>query len=278
MNLQPLVTIITVCYHSEKYLRDAIESVINQTYKNIEYIIIDGNSKDKTLDIIKEYEPKFEGRMRYISEPDNGIYNAMNKGIKMSKGDIIGIINSDDWYETNAIELIVNKYIKSIENNKYIIFFGNMNKCNDEKKIMYISKKNKKYLNENIDKRMTIPHPTVFVTRDVYFDKGMYDEKLKICADYKLILNNYHRGSKFIYINKTISNMRGSGMSDRASTFLMMIKERFFIRAKYIKLNKNILYFIKEITIELFKKNVKSLLYKMNKSKLVDLYYKKRKL
>jgi len=153
-----------------------------------------------------------------------------------------------------------------------------MNKCNDEKKIMYISKKNKKYLNENIDKRMTIPHPTVFVTRDVYFDKGMYDEKLKICADYKLILNNYHRGSKFIYINKTISNMRGSGMSDRASTFLMMIKERFFIRAKYIKLNKNILYFIKEITIELFKKNVKSLLYKMNKSKLVDLYYKKRKL
>ena len=79
--------------------------VLNQTYKNIEYIIIDGQSKDNTLNIIKEYEPKFEGRMKWITEPDKGIYDAMNKGIEKSNGEIIGIINSDDWYENNAVEI-----------------------------------------------------------------------------------------------------------------------------------------------------------------------------
>lgn len=97
------LSIITVTYNSEKTLRDTIESVLSQTYTDYEYIIVDGASKDNTINIVKEYEPKFEGRMRWISEPDKGIYDAMNKGIKMSTGDVVGIINSDDFYHRKDI-------------------------------------------------------------------------------------------------------------------------------------------------------------------------------
>ena len=97
------VSIITVCYNSEKTIERTIKSVLNQTYQDYEYIIVDGASTDKTLDIIKRYEPEFEGKMRWISEQDNGIYYAMNKGIGMAKGKLIGMINSDDYYEINAL-------------------------------------------------------------------------------------------------------------------------------------------------------------------------------
>ena len=100
-------SIITVSYNSSKTIEKTINSVLSQTYKDVEYIIVDGASSDGTVEIIKEYEPLFEGRMKWISEPDNGIYFAMNKGIQMAKGELIGIINSDDWYENDAVEKIV---------------------------------------------------------------------------------------------------------------------------------------------------------------------------
>ena len=106
------VSIITACFNSEKTIKTTIESVLHQTYSNIEYIIIDGKSSDSTIEIVKEYMPLFRGRLRYISEKDNGIYDAMNKGIRLSKGDVIGIINSDDFYELDAVENII-KYMNS---------------------------------------------------------------------------------------------------------------------------------------------------------------------
>ena len=101
------VSIITVCFNSEKTIRRTIESVLYQTYPNIEYIIVDGKSTDGTVDIVKEYLPAFQKRLRYVSERDKGIYDAMNKGIRLSAGDVIGIINSDDFYEPDAVENIV---------------------------------------------------------------------------------------------------------------------------------------------------------------------------
>ena len=91
-------SLITVAFNSSKTISDTFQSVLSQTYNNIEYIIVDGNSTDDTLEIIKAYEPKFNGRMRWISEPDKGLYDAMNKGIKMATGDVVGIINSDEEY------------------------------------------------------------------------------------------------------------------------------------------------------------------------------------
>ena len=97
------ISIITVCYNSAKTIRDTFESVLNQTYSDIDYVVVDGNSRDDTVSIIKEYEQKLNGKMRWISEPDNGLYDAINKGIKMAVGDIIGILNSDDYYASDDV-------------------------------------------------------------------------------------------------------------------------------------------------------------------------------
>ena len=104
------VTIITVCYNSEKTIRKTMESVLEQTYTNIEYIVIDGQSLDTTMQIVKEIAPLFGEWIKIISEPDKGIYDAMNKGIKLAKGELIGIINSDDFYEKDAVEKIEEVY------------------------------------------------------------------------------------------------------------------------------------------------------------------------
>ena len=107
------ISLITVTYNSDKTLFDTFQSVLNQSYPEIEYIIIDGASKDNTVSIIKEYEPQFDGRMKWISEPDKGLYDAMNKGILRSSGGIIGIVNSDDWLESVALDNVA----KSFEEN-----------------------------------------------------------------------------------------------------------------------------------------------------------------
>src|SRR5574344_1548295 len=106
-----LFSIITISYNSERTIERTLQSILSQTFTNYEYIIIDGASSDQTLDIIKKYEPLFKGRMKWKSESDKGIYNAMNKGIKCSNGKVIGICNSDDWLEPNALE-ILDKYIE----------------------------------------------------------------------------------------------------------------------------------------------------------------------
>lgn len=97
------ITIITATYNSGQTLTDTLESVLRQSYTDIDYVIVDGGSKDNTLDIIRRYEPRFEGRMRWISEPDKGIYDAMNKGIRMATGDVVGLLNSDDFYTSNDV-------------------------------------------------------------------------------------------------------------------------------------------------------------------------------
>ena len=107
VNSKPLFSIITVVYNNEKYLEETIKSVVNQKFQNFEYIIIDGGSSDKTLDIIKRYDSQID---YWISEKDKGIYDAFNKGMSLAKGDFIGIVNSDDTYFDNALEIIA-KYI-----------------------------------------------------------------------------------------------------------------------------------------------------------------------
>ena len=118
------ISIITATFNSAKTVRDTFDSVLAQTYHDIEYIVVDGLSKDNTLDIIKEYAPKFNGRMRYISEKDKGLYDAMNKGIAMATGDIVGILNSDDFYTSNDIlelvaETMNNEDIEAIYTNRH---------------------------------------------------------------------------------------------------------------------------------------------------------------
>jgi len=124
VKFKPLFSIITVVYNNEKFLEETIKSVLNQKFRNYEYIIIDGGSSDKTLDIIKRYESQID---YWISEKDKGIYDAFNKGMSLAKGDFIGIVNSDDTYLDNALEIIA-KYINELNNKEIDFIFGSVKK------------------------------------------------------------------------------------------------------------------------------------------------------
>ncbi len=211
------VSIITVCFNSEKTIRTTIESVLQQTYENIEYIIIDGKSSDSTVKIIKEYLPLFEGRLQFISEKDKGIYDAMNKGIRSSTGDLIGIINSDDFYERDAVENI----IKHINSRKYQVLYGYCNVLYKDQ-VMRVMKMHHEKLNRDM-----IPHPTCFVTRQTYQDFGLFLISFKIASDYELMLRFYKsRQVDFIQIPKIIANFREGGISTKSEMEEKRLLER----------------------------------------------------
>lgn len=198
------VSIITPCLNSEDTIQDTIESVLNQTYAPAEYIIVDGGSGDGTLQIIKEYEPLFHGRLRYVSEKDTGIYNAMNKGIRMSRGSLIGIINSDDYYETDAVERAVLHMGKEICQ----VIYGYLRIIERTGTIKYA-----RVEHDSLPKKM-IGHPTCFVTRETYRQCGLFLESLRVTADYELMLRLYRNNKvEFHLIPSVMANFRAGGAS-----------------------------------------------------------------
>ena len=205
MNTQPLVSIVTVVYNGEKYLKQTIESVIGQTYTNIEYIIIDGGSTDGTLSIIKQYE---EHISYWVTEPDKGLYDAMNKGIGVASGALIGMINSDDWYEPTTVELVVEAYA---HNPNCHIFHG------DRYDILESGEKKLYKFNPSALKlmyfRMTFNHPSMFVTQEEYREHR-YNSDLRSVADFQFVLEAFMKDrSKFCYIERPLSNYRLGGIS-----------------------------------------------------------------
>ena len=216
------VSIITVSYNAEKTIENTINSVLKQSYNNIEYIIIDGNSKDSTMKIVNRYKGSIT---KIVSENDKGIYDAMNKGIKISSGDIIGILNADDvYFNDNVIE----KKISVFKNNKKI------NGCYSN--LIYISKYNKKivrnwisekFLYKKIKYGWTIPHPTLFLRKQVYKDYGLYDLNFGNAADYEFILKIIlDKEIDIEYINFFSVKMLTGGSSNKSikNIFLQNIK------------------------------------------------------
>lgn len=223
MNNQPKVSIITVCFNSAKTIRDTIESVINQTYQNIEYIIIDGGSTDGTIDIIKEYEPYIA---KWVSEPDDGIYDAMNKGIKMSTGEIIGIINSDDWYALDCISLVVHTFIAEP---KPDVVHGNMVICDEDGTLLYLVKGLLNFKN-NLYRRMPIFHPTMFIKKLVYENEGLYNCEYLIAGDYDFLFRIVKGNYLVKYLDKELAFMRLGGISN--FNYFQLAKENFHIRSR----------------------------------------------
>lgn len=219
------VSIITPCLNSEKTIRQTIESVLNQTYKNIEYIIVDGGSTDGTLSIIQEYVPLFEGRLHFVSEKDDGIYDAMNKGIKMSHGCLIGIINSDDYYEYITVEEVVKRYKNGCDQ----IIYGYLN-VDSGKRIPQVYKESHKNL-----KQTMIPHPTCFVTREVYKKYGLFLTSFKIASDYEFMLRAYKNNVEFIHIPKVLANFRLGGISGQGRALLEKNTVRLFYKCISIR-------------------------------------------
>ena len=174
------VSIITVTLNNQDTIKSTIESVINQTYSNIEYIIIDGGSADATIDVIKKYEGKIA---KWISEKDDGIYDALNKGLRFATGDIVGFLHSDDIYDNNnIISLIVNAF----KNNNNEIVYGDLvyvYKEDANKIIRYWRAGEYKY--ERISKGWMPPHPTFFARKELYDKYGCFNSNFKIAADYE---------------------------------------------------------------------------------------------
>jgi glycosyltransferase involved in cell wall biosynthesis len=205
------VSIITAVYNGEDFIESAIQSVLSQTNVEIEYIIIDGKSTDNTLNIIDKYRDKIS---KVISEKDAGIYDAMNKGINLATGDIIGILNSDDFYTSNSIvSEIVNKMKES-----------NSDMCYGD--LLYVDRKTatKKtrfwkpgiYKERKLNHGWIPPHPSLFVTKDAYKKIGLFNTTFQIAADYEFMLRALKKHNASIsYTPKTIVKMREGGFSAR---------------------------------------------------------------
>jgi glycosyltransferase involved in cell wall biosynthesis len=197
------VSIITATYNSASTIRDTLESVAKQTYSNIEHIIIDGLSKDNTLDIVKEY-PHVD---KVISEKDKGIYDAMNKGIRAATGDVVGILNSDDFYPHNNILKKVTEEFRIKKVNAIIgdILFVSPN--NIKKVVRYYSAK--RWKPSKFVKGYMPPHPSFFVYKKFYEQLGVYQIDYKIAADYELLIRFLATNQlSYSYIPEAIVHMR----------------------------------------------------------------------
>ena len=217
----PKISIITITYNSEKTLEKTIKSVISQDYDNVEYIIVDGKSTDKTLDIVKKYEDKIS---HIISEPDNGISDAFNKGIKAATGEIVGIINSDDQLCEGAISYLASNYSPDVD-----VYRGNI----ILKNVTGNSYKEVPSMEFSLTPILTkVSHPGTFIKRDAYLKYGMYDEKCRYVMDLDLLIRYYRAGLKFLYLDYTMANFEFGG-----ATFGQMTKARYKEYAYVIKKN-----------------------------------------
>ena len=238
----PLVSIITVVFNGESELEATIKSVIEQSYKNIEYIIIDGASSDKTLDIIHQYESQID---YWCSEPDGGIYDAMNKGIKAAQGQIIGLINCGDSYLENTISAIVNIYNQHIQEYPFLVITGAMYRFDREKNYQFKIEKSQKLMDAKINRGMPINHPATFITKATYDKLGLFNTKYRICGDYDLIFRLYHNYLvKFIFTEQVITNMKLGGISEQFSSIWLRCREHFQIRKNYLSLLHNFWIFL----------------------------------
>jgi glycosyltransferase involved in cell wall biosynthesis len=206
------ISIVTISFNSVQTIRDTIESVLSQTYPNLEYIIVDGASTDGTVDVIKDYENRFNGKLRWVSEPDSGLYDAMNKGIRMATGDIVGILNSDDFYHRpDSIEVIANAFIdkrlKAVFADVRFVAPDNLDKT-----VRYYS--SAKFTPKRFRFGFMPAHPTFF-TYKKYFDKfGYYETDYEMAADYELLIRFlYVHRLKYKYIPIDLLKMRQGGRS-----------------------------------------------------------------
>lgn len=198
------LTIITAVYNGASTIRDTIDSVLTQNVNDIEYIIVDGMSIDGTADIVESYDDK---RIKYIREPDRGIYDAMNKGIRSAAGDVIGIINSDDFYVPGILNEIMSYFAQYSDVD---IIHGNTFDV-DQKGRVKISKPHNL---DSLKYGMTLRHPTCFVKKNIYKKIWLFDQQFHIAADYDFLLRCYMQWTKFFYVDKVFVRFRRGGISD----------------------------------------------------------------
>ncbi len=204
---KPLVSIITVVFNRHEEVEQAIQSVLNQTYDNVEYIVIDGGSTDGTVDTIRKYEQAID---YWVSEPDSGIADAWNKGIQASTGDIIGLINSDDWYELSAVTEVAGLLM---QNRSAGVIHGDRRQWNESgTRVLGVVRPTMR-VGKIVPFRSPVNHPACFVPRQIYQMYGLFDKSYKVGMDYEFILRLCGHKVSFLYLNTVIANMRKGGAS-----------------------------------------------------------------
>jgi len=221
------ISIITVCFNSAKTIEKTIQSLASQTYNNIEHIIVDGNSKDATLEIIKKYENQIS---KWISEPDKGLYDAMNKGVQLATGDVIGILNSDDFYTNNTI---LSEIAQAFSDNSIDAVFGDIHFVRQNNLLKSVRKYSGKTFRTCLFRwGFMPPHPSFFVRKIFYEKFGAYDITFDISGDYELMVRFlYLHKLKYKYLNIDMVAMRLGGASTKSLKTLLYDNNRNVIRA-----------------------------------------------
>ena len=258
------ISIITATYNSKNTIRHTIESVLMQTHKDIEYIIVDGASTDGTLDIIKQYIPIFGNKLKFISEKDKGLYDAMNKGLKMSTGDIIGILNSDDFYTTTTILERVNE---ELQNPDIDAVYGDVHYVSDQdlhKSTRYYSSK---LFSRGIMCMGFMPaHPSFYCRKKCYDQAGLFDTSYKVAADFELLLRMlYINKIRTKYMTTDFVTLRAGGVSNSGIESHKKIMRDHYkalkvhnICASFILLSLRYIYKVYELTVGnwIYKKSI----------------------
>ncbi|HTR28127.1 MAG TPA: glycosyltransferase family 2 protein [Puia sp.] len=229
----PLVSIITIVFNGERHLEQAIRSVIGQSYPNIQYILVDGGSTDGSVSIIRQYKDRVA---YWISEKDKGISDAFNKGLARCDGEIVGILNADDWYEPDAVALAVQQLAGAD------VAFGDIRLWRDEKQDSVVKGNLRR-----LDYEMTLNHPTVFVRKRCYDRYGGFDLHYRCAMDYDLLLRLKVNNCRFVYVPAILANMRWGGMSDEQ--WRLGCRETLEIKNNYLPDRKwqNTLYYIRHV-------------------------------
>lgn len=206
------ITVITVTFNSGRTIGDTIESVLRQTYKDIEYLIIDGQSTDNTLDIVRDYEARFGGRMRYVSEPDKGLYDAMNKGVAMAKGDVVGMLNSDDFFTSCDVLATV---AEKMENDNADAVYGDVHFVKDGDLQTVTRYYSSRLFSRGWMRFGFMPaHPSFYCRRKMYERYGLFDCSYKVAADFEHLLRLiYVNRIRTRYIHMDFVTMRTGGLS-----------------------------------------------------------------
>jgi len=207
------LSIITTTYNSEKTIRDTIESILAQSFIDYEYFVVDGGSRDATIDILREYEPKFNGQMLWISEPDKGIYDAMNKGFRRAKGDVLVLINSDDLFaRTDALKLVVREFERHPEADCIYadLYYVSQNNINNIVRIWRTGEQ------KPMRYGWLPAHPTFYVKRECYEKYGFFNLNYPLAADFELMLRFVEKHHiKLHYLPEYLVKMRLGGATSK---------------------------------------------------------------
>lgn len=202
-----IVSVITVTLNSERHLEEAMGSVLSQDWPELDYVIVDGGSTDGTLGIIRRLAST-DPRIRWISEPDNGISDAFNKGITRARGELIGILNSDDTYAPGAVRAVAEAFAAYPACD---VFHGDMVRFEGDRELFVLKPSEPGPATWH---EMPLNHPATFVTRRAYDAAGSFDVGLRVAMDYDLVLRLYRHGCRFHYLPRVLAGMRYGGASD----------------------------------------------------------------